>query len=144
MAMPKAIYRNADEVEEVVRRFESCETRPDDFKHGSHLVVALRYLLDSTDADALERMRKGLYRFLWTHGINQSVYHETLTVFWLKRVRAFIKHTGTRRTLAKLANSLLEECADSRLVYTYYSKELIDSDSARHAWTEPDLKPLDF
>jgi hypothetical protein len=144
MAQAKEIYGSAEEAEEVVRRFESCEVRPNDFKHREHLTVALRYLLDSSDEEALERMRLSLRRFIWTHGVNPSVYHETLTVFWMKRVRAYVERAGTRRTLAGLANGLLEECADSRLIFDYYSKELIDSEAARREWTEPDLKPLDF
>jgi hypothetical protein len=144
MAEAKKIYRSAEEVEEVVRRFESCEVRPDDFKHREHLTVALRYLLDSAYDEALERMRLSLRRFIQTHGVSPNIYHETLTAFWMKRVRAFINNAQTKRTLAGLANGLLEECCDSRLVFDYYSKDLIDSEAARREWTEPDLKPLDF
>ena len=138
------LYRDDEEVEEVVRRFESCEFLPDSFNHRSHLTVALCYLLRSSDSEALERIRASLARYIKAHGITPTLYHETITVFWLRRVRAFIERAGAGRSLAELASELPEECAGSRLVFDYYSKELIDSTRARSEWVEPDLRPLDF
>lgn len=132
------------EVLEVVRRFETCELPPSEFDHRAHLTVALCYLLGASDAEARERLRRGLGEYVRAHGIAPGLYHETITVFWLKRVRAFIVRAGAGRTLAVMANRLAEECADSRLVFSYYSRGLIDSGAARQAWAEPDLKPLDF
>ncbi len=138
-------YRSDAEVTEVVRRFESCEFQPDEFKHRRHLTVALCYLLRFSDEEALEQMRRGILRFLAHHGLDPSgVYHETLTVFWIKCVRSFVARAGAGRTLAALANELTESCGDARLVFDFYSKELIESDEARRGWVGPDLKPLDF
>jgi hypothetical protein len=136
------VYQSDEEVDEVVRRFESCELSPSKFGHREHLIVALCYLLRMTDAEALERMRAGLGRYVRAHNINPTLYHETLTVFWLKRVRAFITGAGCMK--AEIANRLTVECGDSRLIFNYYSKELIDSDRAKRECAEPDLKPLDF
>ena len=144
MPKPEELYRSAGEVEEVVRGFESCELPPADFNHREHLLVALCYLLREGEAQALARLRAGIGRYVEAHGINPSLYHETITVFWLKRVRSFIEHAGASRGLAELTNALAEECRSSRLVFDYYSKELIDSDAARRCWVEPDLRPLDF
>jgi hypothetical protein len=137
-------YGGEEEVAEVVRLFESCELPPTAFGHREHLIVALCYLLRMSDAEALERLRARLGKYVRAHGINPNLYHETLTVFWLKRVRAFITRACTGRTQAEMANLLAAECGDSRLIFSYYSKELIDSEAARREWTEPDLKPLDF
>ena len=144
MAETQEIYRNSEEVEEVVRRFESCAFPPDEFNHRAHLTVALCYLLRPSGTDALERMRLGLARYIKAHGITPTLYHETITAFWLKRVRAFVERAGAARSLAELANALSGECNDSRLVFDYYSRELIDSERARREWVEPDLRPLDF
>jgi hypothetical protein len=138
------LYRDDEEVEEIVRLFESCEFPPDDFNHRPHLTVALCYLLRSSDAEALERMRLNLARYIKAHGITPTLYHETITAFWVRRVRAFIERAGANRSLAELANALSKECNDSRLVFGYYSRELIDSERARRGWVEPDLRPLDF
>ena len=136
-------YRNDEDVLDVVRRFEMCEYAPDDFKHRLHLTVALKYLLDSPYAEALERMRVGLHRFIKHHKLS-GVYHETLTVFWMRRVLAYVQQSDRTRGLARLANELNESCADSRTVFDYYTKERLDSDKARKYWLDSDLKPLDF
>jgi hypothetical protein len=141
--MPDRLYQTDGEVLEVVRRFESCEFSPDEFKHRLHLAVALVYLLDSPYHVALERVRSGLRRFIEHHQLS-GVYHETLTVFWTRRVLAFAEQADRTRGLAALANELSEACADPRLVFDYYSKARIDSDKARAYWLDSDLKPLDF
>ncbi len=141
----EAAYRSDEEVLEVVRRFEECLLSPDEFKHRPHLTVALAYTLRLPEAEALARMRLSIHTFIEHHEIPPDVYHETLTVFWVRRVRSFVAgRAGEGRTLCELANALARECGDSRFVYEYFSKELIDSEAARAAWVEPDLKPLDF
>jgi hypothetical protein len=143
MSYEVAPYGGDEDVLEVVRKFESCEYAPDDFKHRLHLTVALIYLQDSPYAEALERMRRSLRRFVGHHKLS-GVYHETLTVFWVRRVLAFLEESDRGRGLTTLANELNEACADSRLVFDYYTKERIDSDKARAYWLDSDLKPLDF
>jgi hypothetical protein len=137
-------YRTDVEVEEVVKRFESGALSRAEFKHRPHLTVALWYQLRLPYAEALAHMRRSILIFVEHHGIDRGVYHETLTAFWMRRVRAFLDAAGAARTLTELANELLRECGDSRLVFRYFSKELIDSEEARRAWVEPDLRPLDF
>lgn len=144
MPKPNGLYRTDEEVLDVVRRFESCELPTADFNHREHLLVALCYLLRMGNADALSYLRARIGRYAAAHGINPSLYHETITVFWLKRVRAYLKRTGAGLGLAEMTNALAAECGSSRLVFDYYSKELIDSEAARREWVEPDLRPLDF
>ena len=144
MPKPNEPYTSDEQVEEVVRRFESCELPPSDFGHREHLVVALCYLRRGGDGEALARLRARIGRYVAAHGINPTLYHETITVFWLKRVRAFIERAGAADDLAGLTNRLADECGASRLVHDYYSRELLDSDAARRGWVEPDLRPLDF
>lgn len=137
-------YRADAEVEELVRRFESGELSPAEFKHPAHLTVALLYSLRLPEAEAQARMRSGILKFLERQGLDARVYHETITVFWMRRVHVFIAGAAHLGTLTTLANELLRTCADSRLIYAYYSRELLDSADARLRWTEPDLRPLDF
>ena len=138
-----APYRSDEEVLEVLRKFESCEFAPDDFKHRLHLTVALLYLLDSPYHTALERMRLSLRRFTAHHKLS-GVYHETLTVFWMRRVLAYVEQSDRTLGLAALANELAEACGDSRLVSEYYTKARLESDKARRYWLDSDLKPLEF
>lgn len=144
MPKPNELYRTDEEVLEVVRRFESCELPTVDFNHREHLLVALCYLRRMGDADALSHMRARIGSYAAAHGVNPSLYHETITAFWLRRVRAYLERADAGLGLAEMTNALTAECGSSRLVFDYYSKELIDSESARRAWVEPDLRPLDF
>ncbi|HEX8500119.1 MAG TPA: hypothetical protein VF659_05960 [Pyrinomonadaceae bacterium] len=144
MPAPNEPYRSDEEAGEVVRSFESCELPPADFNHREHLLVALCYLRSAGDAEALGRLRSGIGRYVAAHGINPDLYHETITVFWMKRVRAYLARAGGGAGLAELVNGLVAECGGSRLIFDYYSKELIDSERARRGWVEPDLRPLDF
>jgi hypothetical protein len=144
MPKPNEPYRTDGEVLEVVRRFESCELPPADFNHREHLLVALCYLRRMDDAEALAHIRARIGSYAAAHGVNPSLYHETITVFWLKRVRSYVGRAGAGLGLAVMTNALAAECGSSRLIFDYYSKELIDSDAARRGWVEPDLRPLDF
>ncbi len=146
MAVSSNLYGSEDEIEAVVRGFESCTTPPAEFKHASHLVVALCYLRDSrlTVAEAAERLRAALYRYLDHNGVDRRKYNETITLFWLRRVRAFLDTADDARTMAALAAEMLASCGGAKLVNDYYSQEGLFSEEARTGWVEPDLKPLDF
>lgn len=144
MPKPEELYQTDEEVLGVVRRFESCELPPAEFNHREHLLVALCYLLRMDDADALAHLRARIGRYAAAHGVNPSLYHETITVFWLRRVRASLERAGAGLGLAEMVNAVAAGCGGSRLIFDYYSKELIDSEAARRGWVEPDLRPLDF
>jgi len=143
MTDPKLIYHNADEVEAIVRGLEACTIGPAEFKHQAHLTVALWYLSRLSHAEASARMRESLFRFINHHG--EQGYNETMTIFWLKLVGRFLDRVQPGRgSIAELANELALTYRDSRLIFDYYSRELISSPAAREGWVEPDLKPLDF
>jgi hypothetical protein len=135
-------YASADEVETVVRGFEACTTKPSEFTHGAHLTVALWYLSGLTLAEATERMRAGLLRFLNHYG--EQGYNETITIFWLRLAQRFLDDAPRESPIHELANLLMATRNNSRLVYDYYSKELLSSTEAKAQWVEPDLRPLDF
>ncbi|MDT7604310.1 MAG: hypothetical protein QOF61_2307 [Acidobacteriota bacterium] len=131
-------YADEAQIETLVRGFESCSV--EDFNHGSHLVVALWYLVRLPEAEAFDRMRAGLRRFAAHH--NSNLYHETITIFWLKQVQDFRARAVSHRPLHELANQLLASLPDTRLVFDYYSPELLWSDAAKNSWVEPDLKRM--
>lgn len=134
-----------DDIEALVRRFEDCTLASSDFKHAEHLVVALWYLVElKTVEAACERMRAALFRFLAHHSENPQLYNETVTLFWLKRVRSFLDAQRAGASLGALADAILESCGGSGVIKNYYSPELLASDAARTAWAEPDLRALDF
>ncbi len=138
-------FQSDAEIEELFRRFDSCVVAPSEFTHAQHLAVALVY--HRRDPDAGEgRHRAALLRLLKHHGLEAKVFHETLTAFWFRRVRTFADNfdDSADDNLCRVANELCKQFADTRLVFDYYSKEVIDSPEARAGWVGPDLKALDF
>ncbi|HEY0098036.1 MAG TPA: hypothetical protein VGB76_03680 [Pyrinomonadaceae bacterium] len=139
----KQRFRERREIERLVEGFEACTVAPVEFDHGAHLAVALWYLSELPAPLAEERMRAGLHRYTAHHNA-QAMYNETLTLFWLKLVRHFLARADSKRPLAERGNELLTTYRSSKLVFEYYSRELILMPEAKTSWIEPDLKPLDF
>jgi hypothetical protein len=135
-------YKDVRKIEAVVDGFESCTTAKDDFTHRSHLTVAAYYLHYSNEQDATQRMRAGLIRFLDHHGVGRAKFHETLTIFWIRTVWAFLERLDQRLPLLERTNAVIESLGDSRLVFEYYSEELLWADETRNGWVAPDLKDL--
>lgn len=145
-------YHSIDEIEEVVRGFESCGTDKEDFTHARHLTVAAWYLTRHPFEQAAEKMRSGLFHFLDHHEVPGEKYNETITLFWLKVVNAFVigqrgtsssarkGPTLTNEQMLSLVNQLIQVFQDTRLVFEYYSESLLRSPAAKSGWVEPDLK----
>ena len=98
------------EIESVVRGFETCQTGADDFKHKDHLVVAVWYVHNLGREAALERMREGLLRFLAHHHVDPKKYSEEITRFWIERIAARLDEVGNVSIVEK-CNAVL--AADS-------------------------------
>ena len=122
------IYRTADEV------------------RAAHLIVALCYLRESSAAEALARMRANLLSFL-AHYELPRVYNETITRFWIRRVRSLLgsrDSIGQEHDLAGLANEIIAQCGAPQIIFEYFSRERLAVAAAAYEWVEPDLRPLDF
>jgi len=135
-------YESEQEIEAVVKGFETCATAKDNFPHRSHLTVAVWYLYESKIGLAAEKMRTGLFRFLEHHGVDKEKYNETLTIFWLKIIDQKMKELGDDLSLLDLTNSVISLLENSRTAFEYYSAGLLNSRAAKERWIKPDLKKL--
>ncbi|MGA9767891.1 MAG: hypothetical protein WBV94_02555 [Blastocatellia bacterium] len=135
-------YNNDRELEQLARRFESCELQADDLHHRAHVALSVWYFLRLPEPVACARIHDGLQRFVRHHRVN--VYNETITLFWMKLARQFVASADAGRTALELVNDSMSRLGDSRIIFDYYSRERLNSDEARLLWVEPDLKPLDF
>jgi hypothetical protein len=144
--MVNVTFRTGEEMFELLRRFEDCTLPREEWTHAAHLTVALWHLLQLDWPEAVERVRGGIRRYNAAHGVRATPtggYHETLTLFWLRAVRAFLEaERNEARSLVNLANELAET-ADRNLPLRHYTRERLFSPEARAAWVEPDLRPLD-
>ena len=135
-------YQSEQELEAIVRGFETCTTRESDFPHRSHLVVATWYLNNSSASEALPKMRAAILNFLDHYNI-EGKYNETITLFWIRIVEQFLAKLPAPSSLLERTNAVVESLHDSRLMFEYYSEELLWSERAMKEWVEPDLKPLE-
>jgi hypothetical protein len=139
-------FRTSEEMFELLRRFEDCTLPREGWTHAAHLTVALWHLLQYDWPEAVARVRAGIKRYNAAHGIRTTPtggYHETLTIFWLRAVRAYLDaERNEARALVHLANELAAT-HDKGLPLSYYTRDRLFSPEARAAWVEPDLRPLD-
>ncbi|HJT65291.1 MAG TPA: hypothetical protein VJ749_02485 [Pyrinomonadaceae bacterium] len=101
------LYESEEEIEAVVRRFETCATPAAEFHHREHLVVAVWYLQTLTCDEAVARMRAGLLRFLEHHGVNPKKYSEEVTVFWIFEIASQLKEMGAETQLVDKTNQII-------------------------------------
>lgn len=135
------VIHSEDEVREIVRRFENCVYTPAEFQHRLHLVVTTWYLLQMSEAAALNQMRQNLQRFSECH--QAKGYHETITRFWVRAVADFVV---SRRDLPMMAiiSDVLTALSDKGYINSFYTPERLMSEKARGKWVSPDLRPLEF
>lgn len=117
-----------------------------EWTHGAHLVFAVS-LIDEHGLAGAEAAAPSLIRAYneATGGVNddKNGYHETLTVFFLRRVARFIEATPDALAPELATTLLASPLARSDYPLSFYSKALLFSVEARRDWTPPDLKPMD-
>jgi hypothetical protein len=134
-------FHNETDLQAIVRGFENCTTPAADFQHRSHLVVATWYLTEAIVPAALQRMRESILHFLDHYGIERK-YNETITLFWLIIVERFSRGLAPGLSLLERTNAVIEALSEPRLMFDYYTEELLLSDRSMQEWVAPDLKSL--
>ncbi len=138
--MREVAYRDESAIRTVVERFESCAYALDEFTHARHLTVACWCLCTMPPEEALARMRAGLMQFIARHG--KQGFHETITRFWMELLGDFLGRLPRRTSLVQKTNFALERFGSKDLLFAYYTRERVMSDTARREWVEPDLKSI--
>jgi hypothetical protein len=131
------------EVASLVRGFETATIAAADFTHRAHIAVALSYLAEMPPEQALERMRGHIKTFAAHHGANE-LYHETLTVFWMRLLGHLTDLYHVDLPLWQRINLIADRWGTRHPVDAHYSRELIGSPAARAGWVPPDRLPLPF
>lgn len=137
------IYKTDSDIHSLVQAFEERTLPKSDWTHAAHLTVALYYCSLHPFGTARNLMRDGIHWLNDSHGTpntDDSGYHETLTVFWLRTVCEFLDESRGQMDLYLLANKLVTAFEDSKLPFKYYSRELLFSTFARYNYVEPDLR----
>lgn len=108
-------FCSQQEIEAVVKGFESCSTGVDDFSHVDHLTVAVCYLRDSTPEEAFQKMCSGLLRFLDHHGVGRAKYDEQLTMKWIRLIQDAIEEMEPDLSLLEVTNTVIDRFAVFRV-----------------------------
>jgi len=136
-------FTNTLEVYSLIKAFENRTIPKIEWNHEAYLAVGLYYCRTRPFAVAKNMMRDGVYWLNDSHGTpntDNSGYHETLTVFWLKRIWNFLDERMDALSLADLSNELIERFPDPALPLRYYSRGTLFSTLARHEYLPPDLR----
>lgn len=137
------IYKTDEDVNLLLKSFEERTLSKTDWTHAAHLTVGLYYCFHHPFGVAKNLMRDGIYWLNDTHGTantDSSGYHETITIFWLETVAKFLEQNKEQKSLAFLANKLINSFDNTGLPLKFYSRELLFSPEARAHYVEPDLK----
>lgn len=113
--------------------------------HEAHLVVAYWYVRSFPFEIAVERVRTGIRSYNVACGVpntETSGYHETLTLFYLRAVKAFLKGRDRFHEAPEAVREMLAALGPREVPFRHFTKERLLSREARRDWVEPDLEPL--
>jgi hypothetical protein len=139
------IYRSPHEIDSLIHAFQECSLPRSQWTHEAHLTVALWYLFYDSESEAIDAIRNGIKHYNSVRGIEStkdSGYHETLTLFWVQKIRQYLAGELRNRSIVNIANGLIAKYADRTLPFSYYSRDRLMSAEARSSWVEPDLRVL--
>ena len=112
--------------------------------HREHIRTAYLYLCQHPFDMALGKMRTAIKALNRAHNVPERPdrgYHETLTQGWMLLTHQALCESGKcENSEAFLGRHPALLSKDALL--SYYTKERIMSQQARHGFIEPDLKPL--
>ncbi|MBM3797178.1 MAG: hypothetical protein FJW31_24720 [Acidobacteria bacterium] len=124
-----------------IRGFEDGTFPKTQWTHQAHVVMASHYLTLHLVAKATRIVRERIPAYnVAQGGVNtaDSGYHETLTVFWIAVVAAFLaaQPPGTPR-LAIIHAAAEHYAGESRLHQRYYGYNVMADSRARREWVPP-------
>lgn len=134
------------DIKTIASDFENKTLPKELWTHSAHIAVAF-FQLDNCQSleKTLGYLREQIKEYnilVGTENSDNSGYHETLTVFWLKVVAEFLitkNQTDIEDAYTLFTKTIL---ASSKLPTKFYTKELLFSKTARQSWIEPNLLPI--
>ncbi|MFN8353557.1 MAG: hypothetical protein U0Y10_03875 [Spirosomataceae bacterium] len=145
--MKTPYYPSSDDVEALVEAFIAKKLPKEAWTHEAHLAACVWHLLRHTTTETLLFLRSRIITYNESvGGVNglDSGYHETLTVFWIEAVNAFLQQADRTQPLHLLCQELFNgPYADRTLPLKFYDRQTVFSTEARARFVSPDLQSLD-
>nr|XP_022318176.1 uncharacterized protein LOC111121274 [Crassostrea virginica] len=125
-----------------IQAFEDATLPFEDWTHEAHLRMAWNYITEHGKEGAIPHIRLGIQHFNEQNKDKVKFgFHETITMFYIAEVSHAIKQSrgvGAFEEFLEKNPYLL----DKTVIAQYYSHKHLYSDTARHQFVQPDLKPL--
>lgn len=131
----------AEEIESLVRAFETRTLPKSRWTHHAHLAVGLWYVAHQTPDEALQSMRTGILAYnesVGTVNSDTSGYHETLTRLYLMEIARHRVQHADRSLPDQLMLLLASPLGASGWPLLLYTRDRLFSVEARLGWVAPD------
>ncbi len=127
---------------DLVARFNNQTLAKEEWTHTAHLVAALWHILEYGDVErALCYLKPRIILrnyMVGTKNTDMGGYHETITVFWLQQVYAFVQRRPSR-DFNVLVGELLDEASffEKDYILGFYLRETLKTPRARGMYIAP-------
>jgi hypothetical protein len=125
-----------------IAQFETGTLPRPTWTHGAHLAVATWYLLTLPERNAIASVRTGIRHYNECAGIRNtpnSGYHETLTMFWLRKIMVFLAEPYENASHLETIRRVVARFGPERDLYRqHYNFDIVRSEEARARWIPPD------
>ena len=127
-----------------LREFEARTLPFQEWRHRAHLTLAYLYVTSYPLETALQKASSGIRAYNAAHGVIDtptSGYHETMTQFWVRIVRAMVDQYGPAGTAEEFLDGQ-PQLGQKKIHRLFYSPALFMSPEAKATFVPPDLAPL--
>jgi hypothetical protein len=130
-------------LDNLVERFLEASLSPHEWTHRAHLGVACALVMAKGTEATIDCFREVIPRLhsLWAGSREPGRgYHETLTVFWIRRISVVMSRLPRGWSRLDRVVAIVEAYGDlRRLDRAFYTVDVAASDAARVRWLAPDL-----
>jgi hypothetical protein len=139
-------YTNPLIMRKITEQFLDKTLPKESWTHQAHLAVAFTIVNQLKEEDVvvafLRAHIKAYNESVGTENSDQSGYHETLTIFWVKVVHHFLAQFVYQDVETAFDVFVKSVLATAAFPFRFYSKEVLFSVEARKSWVAPNLLPL--
>lgn len=116
------------------------------WSHQAHLAVGLWHVETAGEAAAGDLLRQRIRSYneaVGTPNNDMRGYHDTVTRYYVWAAARYLE-TGPEPARVERTNGFVESPFGAKDgIFRFWSRERLFSVAARHAYAEPDLRPLD-
>jgi hypothetical protein len=146
--MPERLFSSEAEIRRIGHGLIDLSLPKAEWTHAAHFAAALWLMRYRSGRNLSQLMPELIRAYNEATGVANtptSGYHETITQASLRGARAIFAIHSPAVPIHEIANALVASpLGRSDWLLEYWSRPVLFSPQARHAWCDPDLKPLPF